>query len=102
MYRDYACLEVEVTYSRTDKTRSTNVTGATRSIPLYKVILRTPNVKHSGCVCNKLKIHLSSFKTQLYYLVKNPHILANVSSHHQADHKNIKRKKGHNTVSVPV
>ena len=50
-------------------------------------------MNHSRCVCNKLKIQLSSVKTQLYYLVKYPHVLVNVSSYHQTDPKNIKRKK---------
>lgn len=42
------------------------------------------------CVYNKLKMQIFSVKTQLYYLTHQLLVSTVVSSHHQADPKNVK------------
>jgi hypothetical protein len=51
------------------------------------------NMNHPLCVYEKLKIQVLSVKTQLYYLTNQLRVSSTVSSHHQADPKDIKRKK---------
>jgi hypothetical protein len=49
------------------------------------------HVQHHRCVYNKLKTQVSSVKTQLCYLMHQPHVSAPVSGHHQANPKNINK-----------
>lgn len=50
------------------------------------------------CDFYKLKVPVFSFRIQLYYLTNQLHVTATVSSYHQANPKNMGRKKY--TVSV--
>ena len=47
-------------------------------------------MNHPYCVYSKLNMQVFSVKTQLYYLTDQLLVSTVVSSHHQADPKNVK------------